>query len=355
MRGKYIDIVRVLESRIHGGDYALSSLPGERRIAEEFGVSHMTARRAVKHLVDLGLLGRPAGRFTSAQATPKESSPVRIACVIPAFPSQSMHQCCLAVAKAVAARQGVARVVAYTHEEDPVIQKSLVGEFSGVFILPPHNPSKLLLDLMTRHRHRLVTLWQNLTDRGIPCIDNDPLDGVSKLIELLADQGHRRIDCFNTQPDDSVVRDRITAWRNTLKRLGLGGDLYDLPVEPFGESGLAARDHARRLFRTHRITGTATFCVTTVAAIGFCRALHELNVQVGKHHSVCGFGDSFAAQLNAPSVTVAESTDATPFINQGLDWILSGGKASLKSLLLQPDQAQLWIGESTGPHVPPGH
>ena len=49
---KFQRVVAVLERRIRRGDYLLRPLPGERRIAEETGVSHMTARKAVRALLD---------------------------------------------------------------------------------------------------------------------------------------------------------------------------------------------------------------------------------------------------------------------------------------------------------------
>ena len=40
----YTDVMAVIERRIAAGDYMLKDLPGERRLADEVGVSYMTAR-----------------------------------------------------------------------------------------------------------------------------------------------------------------------------------------------------------------------------------------------------------------------------------------------------------------------
>jgi DNA-binding LacI/PurR family transcriptional regulator len=244
--------------------------------------------------------------------------------------------------------------VMYVHEDDPVIQQALLGDFTGVFMVPPHEPSSLLLDHMARHRHKLVTLWQDHTDLGIPCVEDGHISGVSKLVRHLADLGHRHIDCLNTQPDDPVVRCRIAAWKAAMRQLGLTGDLYDLPVEPFGDSGYAARDHARRLIETRRLRSTAMFCVTTTAAVGVCRALYDLKIQVGRRYSVCGYGETVTARLQTPGITSTEPEDLTPYLKMGFDWILAGGKTDAPSLVFQPSDARLWIGESTGPVSTPG-
>ena len=49
---KYTEVMSVIKRRIREGDYLLDNIPGERKIAEETGVSYMTARRAVQELLD---------------------------------------------------------------------------------------------------------------------------------------------------------------------------------------------------------------------------------------------------------------------------------------------------------------
>ena len=49
---KYQDVMAVIKQRIREGDYYVDSIPGERRLAEETGVSYMTARRAVLQLLE---------------------------------------------------------------------------------------------------------------------------------------------------------------------------------------------------------------------------------------------------------------------------------------------------------------
>ena len=52
---KCSQVVDLLRSRIAQGDYALKTFPAERQLAAETGVCYMTARRAVKDLVESGL------------------------------------------------------------------------------------------------------------------------------------------------------------------------------------------------------------------------------------------------------------------------------------------------------------
>ena len=57
----YTDVMAVIERRIAAGDYMLKDLPGERRLADEVGVSYMTARKAVQALLEKKVLTRRCG------------------------------------------------------------------------------------------------------------------------------------------------------------------------------------------------------------------------------------------------------------------------------------------------------
>jgi GntR family transcriptional regulator len=75
----YQQIVAILTSRISGGDWAVGTrLPGEHEMAAEFGVSRITAKRALDELAAAGLVKRERGRGTRvlepAAAPPMRSS-----------------------------------------------------------------------------------------------------------------------------------------------------------------------------------------------------------------------------------------------------------------------------------------
>src|SRR5690349_9384212 len=56
---KYVRVRDALAGAIRSGEYAVGQkLPGERTLAVKYGISYMTARRAVSELVELGLLDR---------------------------------------------------------------------------------------------------------------------------------------------------------------------------------------------------------------------------------------------------------------------------------------------------------
>ena len=73
---KYREIVELLRERLATAPIG-SSMPSERRLADETGVSRMTARRAIDELVRAGLLTREVGRGTFT-AQPAVSMPLQL-------------------------------------------------------------------------------------------------------------------------------------------------------------------------------------------------------------------------------------------------------------------------------------
>src|SRR4249919_880335 len=92
-RAKYTEVMSVIKRRIAEGDYLLSSIPGERRIAEETGVSYMTARKAVQGLLDEQVLTRgPTGALDVHPKYAKREKPAEVVLLYPAYPSTYLTQ-----------------------------------------------------------------------------------------------------------------------------------------------------------------------------------------------------------------------------------------------------------------------
>src|SRR5277367_1020527 len=87
-RQKFKDVMSVIERRIRKGDYVLNPIPGERKIAEETGVSHMTARKAVRGLLDRKVLvRRPNGSLEVYPGCQVDARSSHLLLLYPAFAS----------------------------------------------------------------------------------------------------------------------------------------------------------------------------------------------------------------------------------------------------------------------------
>src|SRR5580765_6349094 len=87
-RPKFKHVMSVIERRIRKGDYLLNPIPGERKIAEETGVSHMTARKAVTALLERKvLIRRPNGSLEISPRYQGGSGPAHFLLLYPAYAS----------------------------------------------------------------------------------------------------------------------------------------------------------------------------------------------------------------------------------------------------------------------------
>ncbi|MGI9178562.1 MAG: GntR family transcriptional regulator, partial [Pirellulales bacterium] len=109
-------VMQVIEQRIAAGDYVLTPLPGERRLALEMGVSYMTARKAVGRLLEKGVLSRrPNGTLFVAAQHPRDEGRGPIALLAPAYPSTHLLRCREIISRRCAAAGLLFRAVEYVH------------------------------------------------------------------------------------------------------------------------------------------------------------------------------------------------------------------------------------------------
>lgn len=349
MKPKYLDLIRVLERRVQAGDYALEELPSERKLAAELGVSHMTARRAVQHLIETGMIKRHSAHSRSTRS----KSLLKIACLMPAFESNSHISMFRSLVGIVQARQGIVRGVSYTGWHDPVIMDVLGGDFDGIFFLPPPDMPQVMVDRIVREKARLVTVFYDSTDLGIPCVDSGCPDAVKQIVDHLASLGHRNIAMINTQPRGPAIASRIGSWRKALAEHQIGGELFDEPVESMGLADMRAMELAERLIARGVIgrESPATAVITTTLEIA--RAVLRIMANHGLHApadiSVATCDQVRVAQQMVPSITTLETPPADEFLKIGLDWILSRGLNWDRPLMIRPENVPVWIGESTAP------
>jgi len=142
-RTKHITAAERLTGRILNGDYHVGGIPAERDLADEIGVSRMTARKAVMKLIEEGYLYRlPNGRLEIRN----RSSQPQVALLAPAHPSGETDEWNIALSKLSRKYKFMFKPVYYYHNDDPVI-KSTVASFDCTFFLPPAPSAGLVSEL----------------------------------------------------------------------------------------------------------------------------------------------------------------------------------------------------------------
>lgn len=342
---------QLLLKRIAHSDHDSNGIPSERELAASFGVSRTTLRLATKLLLDKGVLIRMEnGRLAVAASHRSQVANRSIAFLSPSVVSLDIELWRQGVQAALEGYPLTFRSNSYAHWADPCISDAL-RTCDGIFLLRSIEPiPDLVMSHIRQSRCRVVVLDQDETAGGLPSVVLFPPAEEIRLLEHLANLGHRRIDCINTQSSDAVILDRIDTWRQFIEKTGLSGQLRSQPIfEPVEGAYRLIHD----LLREGRPLGTAQFCTTGPAAIGAMRALHEAKLEIGRDVSVCAVNDEGLGRYLLKSLTALESPSRALYLRRCVDWMFSDGPWE-GPLLVQPKEVHLFIGESTGP-APAGH
>jgi LacI family transcriptional regulator len=349
--GKIKQIQTILERRIRHGDYLLTGLPPERELSKEVGASRMTARKAIERLLEKGLLQRqPNGRLAIKKNDAAEGL-ATVAFLVPSTSSGNVEKWRLAIETAVGDAGGRVRTVLYVHWDDPAVLDA-IENFDNIFLFPSceEMPERIIRRFKEVGRS-LAVLEQDLTAHNITSICLFPAFFTQKLLDVLGELRHRSVDCFNVQTLDPVIAGRIEQWNLWRATHCISGQLHNEAVRPYTayEAQLRwAYDRMRKIFDDNGLKAKALFCTTAIAAIGAIRAMRDRGMKVGEDISVCTINDEGLARYLSPSLTCIEMPDPTPYIRMCIERMQSANGEWLGSLLIQPSQPQLYIGESTG-------
>jgi DNA-binding LacI/PurR family transcriptional regulator len=295
-------------------------LPAERQLAELFGVSYMTARKAVTDLVDEGLLLREHGRGTFVRTDTPAPKILHIGIVIPppvrhgaANPYFSrVIQGVADEARRHGFRHTVmasscADFIGPTSDEDP----RLTAQVAGIVALAMSEGDYPAAHEARRHVPVVAVDSAHHEDR-IPNFLCDNRAGSRLATEHLVRLGHRRIACITGSMPSQVTQERLEGYREALAAAGLA---YDPALVVTGdyefESGYSA---AGRLFLT-ATPPTGLVCGNDVMAFGAYRKLQEMGRRIPEDVSVVGFDDVLAASYLTPGLT----TIAVP--KEDLGWM----------------------------------
>lgn len=212
---KHKVVRRALTESIRRGDYKPGDrIPAERDIAELYGVSYMTARRAVTEMVEVDLLRRRPreGTFVPPRS-PKRLATKTVHLVCPVFGS-SMTQIFLHLGNQQAEQRGWrSEIIQLHHSEVRPIARALDGD--GLVLMLPFGPQleSPVVEVLQKAGGRAILLGNRLDHLRVPSVMADDAAGISLAMEHLKSFGHREIAVVTANPDHNVDRVQIAAWR----------------------------------------------------------------------------------------------------------------------------------------------
>jgi DNA-binding LacI/PurR family transcriptional regulator len=343
---KFGQVMSVIEQRIKRGDYLLRPIPSERKIAEETGVSHMTARKAVRALLERKVLIRQInGALAISPTYHADARPAQVLLLYPAFPSAYLSALCQEVSNASEAYGMQTRAVPYVHWDDPVVFPT-VSKPGGVIIIPSSLDVPPYI-LTAMRSNRVVSLDGDLSDKHVPSIRLFSDSHIFKVFDHLQRLGHSRIDCISSHVRNREIDRRIQLWRDWSYRHGCMGEFWENAAPSFSDPTPFAYEGMKQLLAKGPLKATAFVGTTFPAAVGAMRACWDHGLIVGKDVSICSINIESPARFIVPSVTGLDMPDLSKLLRDCFEWFNSdhpweGPKN------LGPARAELFAGESTG-------
>jgi DNA-binding LacI/PurR family transcriptional regulator len=343
---KYERVSAVIERRVRNGDYLLQNIPGERRIAEETGVSYMTARRAVTELLNRHvLIRRHNGALDVHPRYIEQNAYARVVLLYPAYPSPHLARLRLIVSEVLEEQKMTLRPVQFVHWDDPIVLDALGNPGGALFIPAAEDIPPAIVSNM--RASKVAVLDRDVSEEGIPSIELFPDAHVMRVFDHLHRLGHRKIDCISTQHGNPEIERRIVLWRHWLEEHGCQGQLWDDPARSFTDPTPHAHRLAGRLIDQKLSKATALVCTTFPAALGAVRACWERGLDVGRDIAICSINIEPPARFCCPSITGLDMPDLSAVLNRCVKWFCDDRPWRGRTLLTPP-KPEFFVGESTG-------
>jgi LacI family transcriptional regulator len=278
--------------------------PGERvpstaDLAKQFGVSLVTAHRALGELVNAGVLLRSQGRGTFVdrrygrrQATEARA---RIGLVFHAEASLADHYHGHLL-------EGVRRASHELHADLMLLRfgEDVRNECAGFLYVNPL-PSDLTGGAGAANRDRPVVVVGAASGlKGVASVDTNNRDLAAEAARRLVGLGHHRILFVGDREGASNSRDRWLGFESTCRELGVP-ILPPIDATGWRLDATGKADLTRRLQADDR--PTAIFAVGYYFALDTYEAAAEANLMIGQNLAVVGVDDPPSAEFLSPPLT----------------------------------------------------
>jgi DNA-binding LacI/PurR family transcriptional regulator len=291
---------RILVGAVKQGEY----LASVRLLSREFGCAPLTAHRALRHLVEKGLVvaePRHGYRVTSIRLGSRQREVIAFLEDTTGYEPHlgDVYDVQLSVLRRGASVRGWASVVLpYEGQTSGRIAEQLREMGATALILqdigerfPAELPAELVaLGLPT------ISLDMATCAAGLDQVLRDEAHGAALATEHLLARGHRRIGWYGPLTDSLNARRRFAGAAEILMREGLAEDIRDWrDLEPATDSRVA------REYLSSPDRPKAVLALWQTAAMALARAARELGLKLGKDIELVGwsleehFGHSYAA------------------------------------------------------------
>jgi DNA-binding LacI/PurR family transcriptional regulator len=315
---KYTRVRDALAGEIRSGKYSPGQkLPGERTLATQYGISYMTARRAVTELVDQGLLDRRPweGIFVADRATYSSNvdvpSPtlttVMLNVITVGHEPPHVNTLKRLAGKCAQGHGWAKRIIHIDHPADDHAIRCILGSGAlSLLIIPDdatmHGP---VGEAVQQVAGRAVLIGNRMDNLGVPSVLADDTAAIGLAVQHLREHGHRRIGMLCDYTNHPVTSVQVAKWRSCFAAECAAAELDDrlivVDTPRFACPTENAYRRVREYFQGHPAPVTALVCTGDESAVAAMSACRDEGRPVPAATSIVVSGDSsLAAHCNPP-------------------------------------------------------
>lgn len=324
----YEKIMQELKEKIYTGEYSANDrLPTEADLAQQYGVSRITSKRALEELKKEGLVYRVrgSGSFVSEKGKARGQTLKKggakfsdtVAVLMPHYVTESSFAQSINGAIKELAKAGfygiVYSSVKNAADERRVIRKIYEDGIQGIIYYPLSDRENYdLLHHLYLEEYPIVAIDKYFEGVPISSVVADNYKGGEMATQYLLGLGHRRIGFVSDLPIESAtsIRDRYFGYAMTLKKAKVS------PPESYIYAGFHLESHRGYQAEKYRavvealqkqgITGIVA--MNDSVAIYTIRAAKEMGITIPDELSVVGFDDlKMAKHLSPPLTTIRQN------------------------------------------------
>jgi DNA-binding LacI/PurR family transcriptional regulator len=215
---KYQHVRAKLEEAIRNGEFAVGEqLPAEQSLADRYGVSYLTARRAVCALVEADLVERRARKGTFVRS---HSAPTTTLSLITSSYDHSLMREFIATGVNLAEKQGwQPHIIRLSAGQQDAAVRAIRGGDLALVLLDEISRHSALAHAMRAAKGRALCLGSPTAEAGVPCILNNPEEFFQMAVDYLVEQGHRDLIFVNQVGADAGDQIQNNAWHHATAAL----------------------------------------------------------------------------------------------------------------------------------------
>lgn len=309
---KYKVVRDAIIHNIRKGTYTHSQkLPSERKLAKQYGVSHMTARQAVTDLVESEMLDRRSrdGIYLAPNATQRvQTKTLHLICTTYESPViRSFLRAGQIQAKECGLNCHIIRV--HSDHSRAAIKAIRSGQPCIIIFSLDYQMQSPFVQAMQDEKSNVVFVGANLSMLGIRSVLCDDAMAMRMMVEKLKANGHKRVALIAHDVDSQIDQMRIATWRSCFAdeaQKDLEKRLLVVPVPEFESSSTYVYKAVLNYLNSGEADVTAFIGVLDESTVGAMAACRCAGKKIPEDISFINFYDTPSLEFSHPGVTCVD-------------------------------------------------